>query len=290
MILQYFRILQYHWSISHLAIICCMCHKLLHYVTVVFHMIRGLQSAFLTIILIGFLISNKVPDFHILKVWNSIYCHMKYFCVFMTWWLLELVVGWRSLIVVTFDKMISCGHLTSSLKLTLLVPFEEYTTLTFRRNIDHDPFVHHAPNPLGRRGRLFAKQKLHVNFRPRATVLPRRLPSCHGWHSFCRDWDRDRDRLGSEDDAHRPEGCRKYFWKACGKVYHARFFWRYVLLFRLFGLRVPQPRRRIYHGWSKCCQTQVDPLLWGEILWIEWQRTHVQMECRNLHRRTRWEF
>ena len=32
MILQYFRILQYHCSILYLAIICCMCHKLLHYV------------------------------------------------------------------------------------------------------------------------------------------------------------------------------------------------------------------------------------------------------------------
>ena len=33
MILQYFRILQYHWSIFQLAIICCICHKILYYVS-----------------------------------------------------------------------------------------------------------------------------------------------------------------------------------------------------------------------------------------------------------------
>ena len=32
MILQYFRILKYHWSMLHSVIICCICHKLLQYI------------------------------------------------------------------------------------------------------------------------------------------------------------------------------------------------------------------------------------------------------------------
>ena len=39
MVLQYLRMIQYHWSILYLAIIFCVCHKLLHYVTVVTYLL-----------------------------------------------------------------------------------------------------------------------------------------------------------------------------------------------------------------------------------------------------------